>query len=46
MAGMDEAVAELAAEHGDLHALLAALADDQWLLPEALSILRAALTPA
>ena len=33
MAGMDEAVAELAAEHGDLDALLVALADDQWLLP-------------
>ena len=33
MAGMDEAVAELAAEHADLDALLDGLSDDQWLLP-------------
>jgi uncharacterized protein (TIGR03084 family) len=33
MAGMEEAVAELAAEHADLEALLAELPDDRWLLP-------------
>jgi len=33
MAGMEEAVAELADEHADLEALLAGLSDDQWLLP-------------
>src|SRR2546430_16834880 len=33
MAGMEEAVAELAAEHADLDALLTGLPDDRWLLP-------------
>lgn len=33
MAGMEAAVAELAAEHADVDALLAGLSDDQWLLP-------------
>src|SRR2546430_3168236 len=32
MAGMEEAVAELAAEHADLDALLTGLPDDRWLL--------------
>jgi uncharacterized protein (TIGR03084 family) len=33
MAGMEEAVGELAAEHDDLDALLSALNDNEWLLP-------------
>jgi uncharacterized protein (TIGR03084 family) len=33
MAGMEEAVAELAAEHADLDTLLSGLSDDRWLLP-------------
>lgn len=33
MAGMNEAVAELAAEHADLDGLLAGLSDEQWLMP-------------
>jgi len=33
MAGMDEAVAELAAEHADLDAILSGLNDDRWLTP-------------
>ena len=33
MAGMDEAVAELAAEHAATDAVLAGLSDEQWLLP-------------
>jgi uncharacterized protein (TIGR03084 family) len=33
MAGMDEAVAELAAEHADIDGVLAGLSDEQWLLP-------------
>ncbi|MGZ4121163.1 MAG: maleylpyruvate isomerase family mycothiol-dependent enzyme [Actinomycetota bacterium] len=33
MAGMDEPVAELEAEHGDLEAVLRPLSDEQWLLP-------------
>ena len=33
MAGMDEAVAELADEHADLDAILSKLTDDEWLTP-------------
>ena len=33
MAGMDEAVAELAAEHADLDGLLDGLSDERWLTP-------------
>jgi uncharacterized protein (TIGR03084 family) len=33
MAGMDEAIAELAAEHAELEGLLGGLSDEQWRLP-------------
>ena len=33
MAGMEEAVAELAAEHADIDGVLARLSDEEWLLP-------------
>jgi uncharacterized protein (TIGR03084 family) len=33
MAGMDDAVAELAAEHADLDAMLSRLTNDEWLTP-------------